>query len=68
MNLFGPYLFEFRRINTMSDPTIPLTVPEWEEWGNSNERIYFDYMMNYCPYSNVKKQVRLVKGYFFMPN
>jgi oligopeptidase B len=41
-------------INTMLDPSIPLTVIEWEEWGNPNEKAYFDYMMSYSPYDNVK--------------
>jgi oligopeptidase B len=41
---------------TMSDPSIPLTTEEWEEWGNPNERKYFDYMMSYCPMTNVRKQ------------
>ena len=40
-------------MNTMCDPTIPLTVTEWEEWGNPNEEKYFDYMMSYSPYDNV---------------
>jgi oligopeptidase B len=40
----------------MSDPTIPLTVPEWEEWGNTNERSFHEYMQQYCPYTNVKAQ------------
>jgi oligopeptidase B len=43
-------------INTMSDPTIPLTVTEWEEWGNPNEEKYFAYMESYSPYDNVKAQ------------
>merc|ERR1712000_556290 len=43
-------------LNTMSDPTIPLTVGEWEEWGNPNEKDYFDYMKKFCPYSNVAPQ------------
>jgi oligopeptidase B len=43
-------------LNTMCDPTIPLTVGEWEEWGNPNEKSYFDYMQSYSPYDNVKKQ------------
>jgi hypothetical protein len=30
---------------------------EWEEWGNPNERDYFEYMKQYCPYSNVAAQV-----------
>jgi oligopeptidase B len=40
-------------INTMMDPTIPLTVNEYEEWGNPNEKDYFDYMLEYSPYDNV---------------
>lgn len=44
-------------LNTMSDPSIPLTVGEWLEWGNPNEQAYFDYMSQYCPYSNVAAKV-----------
>jgi oligopeptidase B len=43
-------------LNTMSDPTIPLTVVEWEEWGNPNEEKYHDYMRSYSPYDNVARQ------------
>lgn len=43
-------------INTMSDPSIPLTTGEWEEWGNPNEAKYFDYMLSYSPYDNVREQ------------
>ncbi|CAH0484551.1 unnamed protein product [Peronospora farinosa] len=43
-------------MNTMSDASIPLTTGEWEEWGNPNERAYFEYMLSYSPYENVKKQ------------
>lgn len=43
-------------VNTMSDPTIPLTVTEWLEWGNPNEEKYFSYMASYSPYDNVKAQ------------
>ena len=43
-------------MTTMSDPTIPLTVGEWEEWGNPNEEAYHDYMMSYSPIDNVKAQ------------
>jgi oligopeptidase B len=43
-------------MNTMCDPTIPLTTGEWEEWGNPNEDKYFDYMLSYSPYDNVRKQ------------
>lgn len=40
-------------INTMMDPTIPLTVAEYTEWGNPNTKKYFDYMLSYSPYDNV---------------
>ncbi len=40
-------------MNTMLDESIPLTVIEYEEWGNPNEREYFDYMLSYSPYDNV---------------
>ena len=43
-------------MNTMCDPTIPLTTGEWEEWGNPNEDKYFDYMLSYSPYDNVRAQ------------
>ena len=43
-------------MNTMSDPSIPLTTGEWEEWGNPNEAKYFDYMLSYSPYDNVREQ------------
>ena len=41
---------------TMSDPTIPLTTGEWEEWGNPNTDEHFDYMMSYSPIDNVRAQ------------
>ncbi|KAJ3340204.1 hypothetical protein HDU93_007294 [Gonapodya sp. JEL0774] len=40
-------------INTMMDASIPLTVNEYEEWGNPNNRKFFDYMLSYSPYNNV---------------
>ncbi|TDH73266.1 hypothetical protein CCR75_009159 [Bremia lactucae] len=43
-------------MNTMSDATIPLTTEEWEEWGNPNEKAFFEYMLSYSPYENVKQQ------------
>lgn len=43
-------------MNTMSDASIPLTTGEWEEWGNPNEAEYFQYMLSYSPYENVKQQ------------
>jgi oligopeptidase B len=39
-------------INTMLDATIPLTVPEYEEWGNPHDVAYFTTMMRYSPYDN----------------
>jgi oligopeptidase B len=41
-------------MNTMLDATLPLTVPEYEEWGNPNEPAYFTYMLSYSPYDNLK--------------
>ncbi|RHY99885.1 hypothetical protein DYB35_011741 [Aphanomyces astaci] len=43
-------------MNSMSDPTLPLTTTEWAEWGNPNELEYFEYMLQYSPYDNVKAQ------------
>ena len=40
-------------INTMLDPTLPLTVPEYEQWGNPNEREAFRYIRAYSPYDNL---------------
>lgn len=39
---------------TMIDASIPLTTHEWEEWGNPNEKKFFQYMMEYSPPQNVK--------------
>ncbi|HLY39755.1 MAG TPA: S9 family peptidase [Terracidiphilus sp.] len=41
-------------MNTMLDASLPLTVPEYEEWGNPNEENYFNYMLSYSPYDNLK--------------
>jgi oligopeptidase B len=41
-------------MNTMLDASLPLTVPEYEEWGNPNEETYFRYMLSYSPYDNLK--------------
>jgi oligopeptidase B len=41
-------------MNTMLDATLPLTVPEYEEWGNPNEEPYFSYMLSYSPYDNLE--------------
>ena len=41
-------------MNTMCDPTIPLTIPEWEQWGNPNQQKYYDLMIQYSPYDNIR--------------
>jgi oligopeptidase B len=40
-------------MNTMLDASLPLTVPEYEEWGNPNQKAAFDYMYSYSPYDNL---------------
>jgi oligopeptidase B len=42
-------------MNTMLDASLPLTVGEYEEWGNPNEKAAYDYMLKYSPYDNLKK-------------
>jgi oligopeptidase B len=41
-------------VNTMLDPTIPLTVTEYDEWGNPDEREAYEVMRAYSPYENVR--------------
>jgi oligopeptidase B len=41
-------------LTTMLDESIPLTTGEYDEWGNPNDKIYYDYMRTYSPYDNVK--------------
>ena len=43
-------------VNTMLDETIPLTVIEYEEWGNPADLKYYEYMRSYSPYDNVRGQ------------
>ena len=43
-------------INTMLDPTLPLTTQEYIEWGNPNDKAAYAYMKSYDPYSNVTKK------------
>ena len=43
-------------VNTMLDESLPLTITEYEEWGNPNQKTYFDYIRSYSPYENVKAQ------------
>ncbi len=40
-------------INTMLDESLPLTVGEFEEWGNPRIREHYEYMKTYCPYTNL---------------
>jgi oligopeptidase B len=44
-------------VTTMLDDSIPLTTGEYDEWGNPNTKKYYDYMLSYSPYDNVKAQV-----------
>jgi oligopeptidase B len=43
-------------LTTMSDPTIPLTTNEYDEWGNPENKEHYDYIKQYSPYDNVKRQ------------
>ncbi|CAN5220315.1 oligopeptidase B [soil metagenome] len=43
-------------ITTMQDDSIPLTTGEYDEWGNPNDPEYYNYMLQYSPYDNVKFQ------------
>jgi len=43
-------------VTTMLDESIPLTTGEYDEWGNPNIKEYYDYMLSYSPYDNVKAQ------------
>ena len=43
-------------ITTMLDDTIPLTTGEYDEWGNPNDKEYYEYMKSYSPYDNVTDQ------------
>jgi oligopeptidase B len=42
-------------MNTMLDATLPLTIGEYEEWGDPNQPDYFQYMLQYSPYDNLKR-------------
>ena len=42
-------------VTTMLDPSIPLTSNEWDEWGDPREKEYYDYMLSYSPYDQVRK-------------
>ncbi len=42
-------------VTTMLDEDIPLTSGEWDEWGNPNDKEYYEYMLSYSPYDNVRR-------------
>lgn len=41
-------------VTTMLDDSIPLTTGEYDEWGNPNEKVYYDYILSYSPYDQVE--------------
>ena len=43
-------------VNTMLDPDLPLTVTEYDEWGDPNERGAYEYIRSYAPYENVAQK------------
>jgi len=43
-------------VTTMLDESIPLTTAEYDEWGNPNQKRYYEYMLSYSPYDNVREQ------------
>ena len=43
-------------VTTMLDPSIPLTTNEYDEWGNPEQKPFYDYMLKYSPYDNVSRQ------------
>ena len=54
-------------VNTMLDASLPLTVSEYEEWGNPNKKEEYDYIKTYSPYDNLVKKnypIMLVKTSF----
>jgi len=43
-------------MTTMLDASIPLTTGEYDEWGNPDQKEYYDYMLSYSPYDNVERK------------
>ncbi|MCA0133480.1 S9 family peptidase [Winogradskyella alexanderae] len=43
-------------VTTMLDDSIPLTTGEYDEWGNPNDKLYYNYMKSYSPYDNVEEK------------
>ena len=41
-------------LTTMLDDSIPLTTSEYDEWGNPNDKKFYDYIKSYCPYGNIE--------------
>ncbi|MDG4715588.1 S9 family peptidase [Winogradskyella marincola] len=41
-------------VTTMLDDSIPLTTGEYDEWGNPNDKLYYEYMKSYSPYDNIE--------------
>ncbi len=55
-------------VTTMLDASIPLTSGEWDEWGNPEEKEYYDYMLSYSPYDQIENKAypnMLVTSGFF---
>ncbi|MGH7535372.1 MAG: S9 family peptidase, partial [Gemmatimonadales bacterium] len=56
-DLFGAVLAEVPFVdvvNTMLDASLPLTVIEYDEWGNPNDPVFYEYIRSYSPYDNVQ--------------
>jgi oligopeptidase B len=52
-------------VTTMLDASIPLTTGEYDEWGDPNQKEFYDYMLSYSPYDNVERkayQAMLITG------
>ncbi|TMA59313.1 MAG: S9 family peptidase [Deltaproteobacteria bacterium] len=43
-------------MTTMLDASIPLTTGEYDEWGDPNQKEYYEYMLSYSPYDNVERK------------
>ena len=43
-------------VTTMLDESIPLTTGEYDEWGNPNDKAYYEYILSYSPYDNVERK------------
>ena len=41
-------------VTTMEDPSIPLTTQEYTQWGNPADKKFFEYMLSYSPYDNLR--------------